>query len=1046
MPRRLSVSFNFTRSRFLAPFTVALLLCGVVPLAAFSPGRSVAADNPIPEERGAFGLGLAIRRLGVVASVLHTGAHPDDEDSGLLAYLARGREARTAYLSLTRGDGGQNVIGSEINEPLGVIRTEELLAARRMDGAEQFFTRAFDFGFSKSRTETLEKWDREQVLADIVRVIRTFRPMVVVSAWSGTPNDGHGHHQASGLLTLEAYAAAADPKRFPEQIKQGLRAWQPKKLYTRSFDGAASPRDYLPSLSTLSINTGQYDPLLGRSYYELAAKGRSQHRSQDEGTIEARGPRFSRLRLIDSKPDNPSQQGSALAAREEKDIFDGIDTSVLGIAAYASHKDDQMRVSLEQVQADAQEAMAKYNPLTPTSIAKPVADGLRIIRALRARVHPSESMGDLPVSDEDLLLKQKEADFADALAKAYGLVVDCLSEEEVIIPGQSVTFTTTAYADASAKIAAVALSGPSGWDIVPGKQSSTSVDGRLVFQAESKITVPPDAEPDVPYWLKRPRRGDMFVVGPENVSQSHRVTLTGIEPVAPPEIFALVQLECSGETIRISQPAQYRSLDRSLGEIRRDVKVAPRVSVSMAPELLIYPFSSQWQERSVNVSVVNNAKEGSTGTVRLEAPEGWQVEPPTAPFDLKRKNQRAVLSFKVKLARADRESRQVVNAIAMVGGKEFRQGYQAISYPHIQSRFFYRASSTDAEIVDVKVTQPLKVGFIEGAGDDFANALKRIGVEVKTIDSPELQSGDLSVYDAIVAGVRVYEVRPDVVANNARLLDYVNRGGTYIVQYNRGDFETGGYAPYRISDPERQRAGQREREPRLIYVADSDIAGALAPKSTRAPKVGFIGSANDSVLSSMLKHGIDAKLIEPSELSSGDLTLYDVIVLGSDDSARTDVRQNNQRLLDYSRTKVVVVGYDRTQYERGKFPEYPKVLPRPLRTTDENAVVTILEPDHPRFNFPNKISARDFDNWIQERGAYFLSDWDAHFKPMMSCHDPGEPDLKGGEVIAEYGRGLYVYTAYAWFRQLPRGVPGAYRLIANLVSLPKANVRGGASR
>ena len=280
-------------------------------------------------------MGQAIKRLGVVASVLHTGAHPDDEDSGLLAYLARGRQARTAYLSLTRGDGGQNVIGPELYEPLGVIRTEELLAARRMDGASQFFSRAFDFGFSKSRTETLAKWDRDEVLADMVRVIRTFRPLVIASAWSGTPNDGHGHHQAAGLLTREAYRAAADPKRFPEQIKEGLRPWQAKKLYLRSFDGTASPRELVPSLATLSLNTGEFDPLLGQSYYEIAARGRSQHRSQDAGAIEARGPRFSRLRLIDSKVG---------AVKNEKDIFDDLDVTLAGIADYAG----KARVAVER--------------------------------------------------------------------------------------------------------------------------------------------------------------------------------------------------------------------------------------------------------------------------------------------------------------------------------------------------------------------------------------------------------------------------------------------------------------------------------------------------------------------------------------------------------------------------------------------------------------------------------------------------------------------------------------------------------------------------
>ena len=324
-------------------------------------------------------------------------------------------------------------------------------------------------------------------------------------------------------------------------------------------------------------------------------------------------------------------------------------------------------------------------------------------------------------------------------------------------------------------------------------------------------------------------------------------------------------------------------------------------------------------------------------------------------------------------------------------------------------------------------------------------ALTRIGVSVKTIDAQELASGDLSAYDAIVAGVRVYEVRPDVVANNARLMEYVNRGGTYIVQYSRGNFETGGFAPYRTGREDRQDArgqGQRdrqavEREPRLLYLNEGEIASALSKSATK-PVVGFIGGAGDKAFDSLRAAGLDARSLGTNELS-GDLSQFDVIVVGSDASRKPELAQYNSTLLDYSRRKLVIAAYSQSQFVNGDFPSFPKPDARPFRVTDEVAAVTILEPSHPRFNFPNKITERDFDGWVQERGAYFLGDWDARFTPLMASHDPGEPDLKGGEVIAAYGKGLYVYTAYAWFRQLPKGVPGAYRLIANLVSLPKAS-------
>lgn len=988
------------------------------------------ADTRPGEDRGAMALGQAIKRLGVVGSVLHTGAHPDDEDSGLLAYLARGRQVRTAYLSLTRGDGGQNVIGPELYEPLGVIRTEELLAARKIDGAQQFFSRAFDFGFSKSRTETLSKWNREAVLADIVRVIRTFRPLVIASAWSGTPNDGHGHHQSAGLLTQEAYRAAADPSRFPEQIKEGLRPWQAKKLYLRSFDGAASSREFLPSLATLSVNTGEFDPLLGSSYYEIAARGRSQHRSQDQGTIEARGPRYSRLRLIDSKLG---------AIKNESDIFENIDTSVLGIAAYAGSAAAKLREQLAEVQAAAEEAKARYSPLAKASVTAIVARGLKKLREI------SNGAGALGLNESELfettfLLKQKEADFVNALLGSEGVVVDCLVDDEIVTPGQTFNLTLSAYANSAAMLGSFGLRTPAGWTAVQkGKEKVTEVDGRLVLEAQYTVTVATDAEPTRPYWLNSPRKGDMFKIAkPEKGA-------TGIEPVSTPALMGIVNFEIAGASVESNQKAEYRYADRAFGEIRHELKAAPAVSVNVSPDILVYPRYSGALEREVTVSVTNNQKGGVRGSVTLQKPAEWQVAPASSNFELKREGERASLSFVVKAPSGSAETRRTMSAVASVDGRSYREGYQAVAYPHIEPRFVYHEAQAEAEVIDVKVVPGLKVGYIEGAGDDFAAALKRTGVDVKTIDSKELASGDLSVYDTIVAGVRVYEVRPDVIANNARLMEYVNRGGAYIVQYSRGNFETGGFAPYRTGrEAPAQRDRQTEREPRLFYLNEGEIVSALATKSATKPKIGFIGAAADKVIESMRGAGLDARALDANELA-GDLSQLDVIVVGTGASSRPELATHNSRLLEYSRRKLVILAYTQSQFINGDFPSYPKPEARPFRVTDESAQVTILEPEHPRFNFPNKITARDFEGWVQERGAYFLGDWDAHFKPLMASHDPGEPDLKGGEVIAEYGKGIYVYSAYAWFRQLPKGVRGAYRLIANLVSLSKAKATRGQS-
>jgi len=962
-----------------------------------------------------------------------------------LAYLARGRQVRTAYLSLTRGDGGQNVIGPELYEQLGVIRTDELLAARRLDGAQQFFTRAFDFGFSKSRAETLSKWNREAVLDDMVRVIRTFRPMVIVSAWSGTPNDGHGHHQSAGLLTQEAYRAAGDPTKFPEQIREGLMPWQAKKLYTRSFDGAASPREFLPSLSTVSLNTGEFDPILGCSYYEVAARGRSKHRSQDEGTIEARGPRSSKLRLIDSRIG---------PIKNEKDIFDGIDTSIQGISAYAGSAADWVRDKLAGVQRAAVEARENYNPLFSSKTTEIIARGLKELRSVREQlsvaynlnVQGLRQMEQPRIGDEyretDILLKQKEADFVDALLKSDSVVVDCLADDEIVTPGQTFNVTVSAYADANARLASFGLLLQPGWTSVQKeKERVSTVDGRLVLQCEYRVTVPAEWSPTTPYWLSKPRKGDMFDPGTESQYQDFKPT--GIDPVAPPLVTAKVDLDIAGERASIQQGVEYRYADRSLGEIRHLLKVVPAVSVNVNPEILVYPKSNAPIEREITVSVINNQKGAARGSLALQDLGNWTASPASANFALKKPGERSATTFVVKVPAGSAETRRSISAVATVDGRQYQQGYQVVSYPHIERRFVYHEAKTEAEVIDVKVAPGLKVGYIEGAGDDFGAALQRIGVNVKTINSKEIESADLSVYDAIVAGVRVYEVRPDVIANNSRLMEYVNRGGTYIVQYSRGNFETGGFAPYRTGREEREtprseQTGRRpEREPRLVYLAESDIPATLT-KSTKLPEVGFVGGANDNLFNSMRQSGLTPQILQPVDLTA-DLSRLDVIVMAPGAGTHPDLASYNSRLLEYARTKLVILAYTSEQFVSGDFPTFPKAEARPFRVTDELARVTILEPNHPRFNFPNKITERDFDGWVQERGAYFLGDWDPHFKPLLACHDPGEPDLKGGELIAEYGKGLYVYTAYAWFRQLPKGVPGAYRLIANLVSLSKAN-------
>jgi len=876
--------------------SIATVLLFILTSFCFTLQLSNAVATANNQKPDAVAVGEAIRKLGTIASILHTGAHPDDEDSGLLAYMARGRQARTAYMALTRGDGGQNLIGPELYEALGVIRTEELLAARRIDGAQQFFSHAYEFGFSKTREETLSKWNQEELLRDMVRVIRTFRPLVIAPVFTGTPNDGHGHHQASGYLTPIAYRDAADPKRFPEQIAEGLTPWKAKKLFIRAGTFQQPRTEPSKEKGVISVNTGQFDSLFGRSYYEIAMQGRSQHRSQDQGALELKGPRYSFYKVADS---------SIGMKDNEQDMFDGIDVTLSGIADFAGNAAPNLKKALAEVQRAADDAKESYNPFVTAKVTPIIAKGLKKLREIRTSLSGS-GLSESELYDTDFLLKVKEEDFVDALVKAEGIVVDCLSDDELITPEQAFTVTVSVYRMMNQPPASVAvnLNVPNNWSNEKVKEKLGGKDDRLVAQIDFKVAVAKDAEATQPYWLKNPRKDEFFVPGSGGI---------GIEPQAPQPVIAKVELEIAGEKVTVYKEAQYRFADKALGEIRRDVKIAPAVAVSLTPNLLVFPLSKTPVEREVTVAILNNAKAGSKGTLLLEAPKNWTITPAQADFDLKRVGERANLSFKIKALPSSTESEKIISAVAKIGTNEYRQGYQVVSYPHIEPRTISRAATARAQELDVKVAPNLKVGFIEGAGDDFANALSRLGVNVHTIDAGELATGDLSRYDTIVTGIRVYEVRPDVVANNGRLLDYVKNGGTLIVQYNKGEYARGNFAPYPV----------------------------------KMPQQGF------------------------------------------------------------------------------------------ERVTEEDAKVTILEPTHPLFNLPNKITDRDFTGWSQERGAYFLIEWDAHFKPLMACHDQGEQDKKGGEVIAEYGRGLYVYTAYAWFRQLPNGVPGAYRLIANLVSLPK---------
>jgi len=857
-------------------------------------GLATAQVRPV-YDRGAAGLDLLLGRLHTTASALHTGAHPDDEDSALLARLARGDYARVAYLALNRGEGGQNIIGSELFDALGVIRTEELLQARRLDGAEQLFTRTMDYGFSKTRAEAAAKWGERHVLGDMVRSIRLYRPLVVISRFSGTPADGHGHHQLAGYLTPIAFKAAADPTEFPEHAAEGLHPWQAKKFYVgQGFRAEAS------APPTTRIATGGLNAVIGRSYAAIAAEGRSQHKSQEMGSIELLGPQSSSLRLI--------QNLSGGAGVNETSVFDGLDTSITGLAAVAGLPTGSLAAELAAIQAAALEAARAYEARHPAVIAPPLARGITAVRAARAMagnlVAPAAAK-----ADAEFLLAAKEREFGEALALATAVTVDPLATAETVTPGDRVEITVRGFAGAGspATIGAARIEAPTGWVVtaVPAANDhDTSPFARFVREtpttAEAFHAVAPvDAAYTQPYWLTHPRLGDLFT-WPDGSPKG--------QPFSAPLLTAQVPVTVAGVTFMVRRPVEYRYADRVRGEIRRAVSVVPAVTVGLNSSLLVVPTGTDAETHAVVVQTASHAREPVAGSVMLQVPDGWTVTPTDAPIALKAGESNAT-TFMVRTPGWLVPGTFAIRARAVVGGQVFSQEARTIAYPHIQTHRLYAPAAMKVQAIEVTAAQ-VRVGYIMGSGDQVPDAIRRMGVAVDLIDAAMLMSGDLSRFDTIVVGIRASEARPDFVASQGRLHDFMTRGGTLIVQYQQSDY------------------------------ADRQLA----------PFPGRIGA----------------------------------------------------------------------------------------RVTDETAAVRILAPGHPRFTFPNRISQADFDGWVQERNLYSFLEFGKGYTPLLETGDPGETPNRGGELYADVGRGRYLYTSYSWFRQLPAGVPGAYRLFANLLSLSKA--------
>lgn len=870
------------------------------------------APAEVPEDRGAMGLSQALNRLDVVASILHTGAHPDDENSALLAALSRGKGARVAYLSATRGDGGQNLLGTELFEALGVIRTEELLAARRADHGLQFFTPVYEFGFSKSADEAFEKWGKDAMLGDFVRVIRQFRPEIIVSRFRGTSADGHGHHQAAGIITQEAFKVAADPARFPEYGKP----WQAKKLYLSGGGGGgqgnAQNQSGAPAPVSITISTGEFDLALGRSYAEIAAEGRSLHRSQGQGTVQNRGPGSTSLQLVQK----------SVEVADGADLFAGVLYKLPDLAQL----EPSLGADLSQLEQRITSIRQKASMVKPSDLVPDLVTGLKEVQQISARTRNDHAR---------FLLQQKEADFKETIRLAAGLVLDVLADDETVVPGQQFRVTVSIINGGPYTYSGASLNFdlPPGWEATlqppqpegqgggrggrggaPGQGGGARGGGQRGAAAAAPvqpgvvspgqkydqvyaIKVPANASFTQPYWLREPRKGDRFV-WPEGSAVNM--------PFDPALLITHAAVNYDGASIVLDKHAEFRSSDRVYGEERADVKVVPALSVRIAPDVAVIPLSGK-RQKEFTVNIENQSTTPVDGDVRLVVPQGWTVTPATQSVRFTRQGEKTSSQFVVTAPAVGGDFK--VRAIARIGTQEFQTGYTVVSYPHIETHYIYAPAESAVAVFDVK-TGISSLGYIEGVGDTVPDALRQLGINVVMLTPQDLATGDLSKYPTIVLGVRAYSARDDLRSYNKRLLDYVSNGGNLVVQYNR-----------------------------------SEDLGNL------------------------------------------------------------------------------------------QFGPYPFTINNNDRITKEEAPVKVLQPSHPVFNVPNKITQSDFEGWVQERGTYFMRTWDPRYTLLLESGDPGEMPLQGGLVTVKYGKGTYTYTGYVFFRELPAGIKGAYRLFANLVSL-----------
>jgi LmbE family N-acetylglucosaminyl deacetylase len=801
---------------------------------------------------------LKLRKLNFLGSVLYVAAHPDDENTRIITYLANDQLAATAYLSLTRGDGGQNLIGAEIGDLLGVIRTQELLAARRIDGGQQFFSRANDFGFSKSADEAFQIWGKDNVLSDVVKIFRQYQPDVIITRFPPDERAGHGHHWASAVLAGEAFDIAAKAESYPEQVKD-FGTWQVKRLYTNT--GRWWNKDINEKTpGVVSIDVGGYNSLLGKSYTEISALSSSQHKSQGWGRRGERGSTLEFLEFIKGK-------------KAEKNIFEEIDTTWARIKGG------------EKIKPLVEKAILDFNAENPSASVPQLLLIRKEISALPSGVWKTRKLLETEQLIQDCL----------------GLFIEATAIHYQGSPGEKIKTFLEVVNRGSVDVRLQHIkSAVFQWDTV----YTSALVGNKLYQVRSNLRVHPGAEYSNPYWLEEAHEIGLFKVKNPN--------LIGLPENLPAADFEF-DFVINGETLTLRRPLIYKWVDPVKGELSRPFEIVPPLFVNPSENVLI--FNSE-APREVRVVVKSTIERAAKGNLFLQLPQGWRSEPASIAFELTKRDEEQIKNFTVYPS--TQESTGTVTAVADFETKKYNRALQLISYDHIPTQTLQSKAEITVVRMELKKEGNM-IGYINGAGDDIPAALRNMGYQVWEMKDEEVNAVNLKKVDAVVLGIRALNVNKRIRFYMNDLLNYVNEGGTLVVQYN--------------------------------------------------------------------------------------------------------------------------INFD---FGKEKFSPYPMKLSRD-RVTEENAEVKILKPAHEVLNTPNKISAKDFTGWVQERGLYFANEWDPAFETIFSMNDKGETAKEGSLLIAKYGKGHYVYTGLSFFRELPEGVTGAYKLFANLVSLGKSKTTGAAN-